>query len=195
VIARQYELGFRGRIGTGLSLIGSVFEVSKPTPGLDPDGVYRLIGEESHRGVELSLTGRVTPSLTTVAGLVVLDPKMSGELVRLGRQSDRAMGVSSVIGVASFNYEPPPLPGLSIDGQLTYNGDRLVHPTNGLETPAHTLVDLGGRYRFRIHRHDAVLRVYAGNIFGTNAWTGLRSGSMLRTAPRSLRATLTVSFD
>lgn len=195
VVARQYELGFRGRIGASVSLIGSIFEVSKPTAGLEPSGVFSLIGEEDHRGVELSLTGRVLPRLTAVAGIVVLEPKMSGTLVDLGAQAKRAMGVSSVVGVASFNYEPPILDGLSIDGQLTYNSSRLIHPVNGLETPGYSLVDLGGRYRFQLAGNDAVLRVYGGNIFARNEWTGLRSGSLMRTMPPSMRATLTVSFD
>jgi len=194
VVARQYELGFRGRIGGGLSLIGSVFEVSKPTAGLDPDGIFRLIGEESHRGVELSLTGQLLPRLTTVAGIVVLEPEMTGALVDLGIQPDRAMGVSSVVGVASFNYDPPMLTGLSLDGQFSYNGGRLAHPTNGLETPGYPLVDLGARYRFRLAGNAAVLRVYGGNVFARNEWTGLRSGSFMRTAPRSLRATLAMTF-
>lgn len=195
VVARQYELGFRGRIGEGLSLIGSVFEVSKPTAGLAPSGVYDLIAEETHRGVELSLTGTVLPRLTTVAGVVVLDPVMSGTLVNLGEQPKRAMGVSSVVGVASFNYEAPFLSGLSIDGQFTYNGSRLIHPTNGLETPSYPLFDLGGRYRFALAGKDAVLRVYGSNIFARNEWTGTRSGSFLRTAPRALRATVTVTLN
>lgn len=195
VIARQYELGFRGRLGEGVSLIGSIFEVSKPTAGLEPSGVYSLIGQERHRGAELSLTGRVLPSLTAVAGVVALEPKLSGRLVDLGLQSDRAIGVSSVVGVMSFNFEPPQLAGLSLDGQLTYNSSRLVHPTNGLETPGYPLVDLGGRYRFRLSDNDAVLRVYAGNVFARNEWIANRSGSFLRTAPPSLRATVTVSFD
>jgi iron complex outermembrane receptor protein len=61
-----------------------VFEVSKPTPGIDALNIYRIIGNARHRGIELSLVGRPIPSVNIVSGLVLLDADRRGELIDQG---------------------------------------------------------------------------------------------------------------
>ncbi len=191
-LATQYEFGARWRLKPHLSLIGSLFQIQKPTPGLDAQGVYRLLNQERHRGIELSLAGEVAKGLTVVLGAVALDPKISSPLVASGAQSDRPVSVARVLGVASFGYEIPWVSGLSIDSQVSYQGRRPVHASGDLTAPAYALVDIGATYRTVIAHRDIVARLYVSNIADDKYWIVLRSELFYRTDPRAFRATITV---
>ncbi|HEY0052591.1 MAG TPA: TonB-dependent receptor, partial [Caulobacteraceae bacterium] len=76
----QRDGGLRWRVTPGMTLVAGAFEVTKPYFNLDPGRVYRELGEVRHRGVELSLAGRPVEGLSIVAGAVLLDGEVTGEL-------------------------------------------------------------------------------------------------------------------
>jgi outer membrane receptor protein involved in Fe transport len=90
----QRDAGIRWKAPLDMTLVAGVFEVKKPYFNLDPAQVYRELGEVQHRGVELSLAGSPAKGLTVVAGAVLLDGEVSGELVELGRIGSRPVGLS-----------------------------------------------------------------------------------------------------
>lgn len=96
VHAKQYELGLRYRFAGNVTLISSLFQITKATPGLDANNIYGLIGEARHRGIEFSLTGKPTATLNVVAGLALLEAGRQGVLVDQGVILNRAAGVSAV---------------------------------------------------------------------------------------------------
>ena len=194
VIATQYELGMRYRITPAVTFIGSVFEVAKPTPGIDSNNVFRIIGKARHRGIELSLVGRPIPSVNIVSGLVLLDADRRGELIDQGVLIGRATGVSSVTGLLNATYEIPFVEGLSIDGQLNYNSKSLLNPRTGLYTPGHATLDIGARYTFEVAGVTATLRARVGNVFNENAWTANRNETVERVDRRAFRLSLTTSL-
>jgi len=193
-ISKQYELGARVRLSDKLSLIGSAFQIEKPTPGFDAANVFQLLYQERHRGLELSLTGQLAPRLTAVLGAVALQPRVSGPLVTSGRRSDEPVGVSKVLALANLSWEPKGLKGISIDGGVGYTGGRLVHASGDLHAPGYWTVNLGGRYSFKAGGRDMVLRVYGSNLTDTRAWNVSQSGILYWNSPRSVRATLSTSF-
>src|SRR5690606_29676395 len=76
----QVDAGFRYTIIPGLRLVAGVFEVKKPHFDLDNTGFYGRVGNVSHRGVELSLAGKVTEGLTIVAGTVLLKARVKSNV-------------------------------------------------------------------------------------------------------------------
>jgi len=194
VIATQYELGLRYRLTPTLTFIGSVFGISKPTPGLDTSNVYRLVGRARHRGVELSLVGRPIPSVNVVSGLVLLDPGREGELIDQGILVGRATGVSSVTGLINTTYELSFIDGLSIDGQLNYKSKTLLNQRTGLYTPGYATFDLGARYTFEVAGVTATLRARIGNLFDEDAWTANRNETAGRVERRAFRLSLITAF-
>jgi iron complex outermembrane receptor protein len=194
VIARQYELGLRYRVSPTLTFISSLFDISKPTPGIDAQNVYRLIGEARHRGVEFSLAGRLAPSINVLSGLVLLDPDRRGELVDQGVLIGRAPGVASLTGLLNVTYQPPRLKGVSIDGQLNYNSRMLVSPRTGLYTPAYGTFDLGARYAFEAAGQPVTLRARIGNLFNEDQWIANRNETISRVPRRTFRLSLTTRF-
>ena len=53
---------------------------------------------------------------------------------------------------------------------MEHAGRRYADAANDVRVPARTIVDLGLRYRFRLGRVPAVLRVQATNLFNTYGW-------------------------
>ena len=195
VMATQYELGMRYRIGTGVTFIGSLFEISKPTPGIDTANVYGLIGQARHRGIELSLTGKPAPGFNVVGGLALLEPARLGDLVDRGLIRNRAAGVPAVTGLLNLTYQLPFLAGFSIDSQFNYTSKRLLNPRTGVYTPAYGTLDLGARYQFTLGGNSATLRARVGNLTDVDEWMAMRSETMTRVQRRAFRLSLTTNFD
>jgi len=194
VIATQYELGVRYRISPTITFISSLFEISKPTPGFDAQGVYGLIGDARHRGVELSVVGRPFPSLNVVSGLVFLDPARHGPLIDQGILVGRAAGTPSVTGLLNVTYQVPGMRGLSIDGQITSNSRMLVNPRTGLETSGYAVLDVGARYTFEIRGAPTTLRFRVGNVLDEDQWVANRNETVGRVPRRAFRLSLTTNL-
>ena len=194
VMATQYELGVRYRIVSQVTFIGSLFQITKPTPGLDALNVYSLIGEARHRGIELSLTGRTDNGFNVVGGLALLDPDRKSPLVDSGELIGRAAGIPSITGLINLTYQLPILKQLSIDSQLNYTSKRLLNPRTGLYTPEYATLDIGARYNFKIGENAAVIRVRVGNVFNKDTWIASRSETLSRVQRRAFRLSLITNF-
>jgi iron complex outermembrane receptor protein len=195
VRATQYELGLRYRLSPTMTFISSLFQIEKPTPGLDSTNVYGLIGETRHRGLEVSLVGRPHPSLNIVSGFVLLDANRRGELVDRGVLLGRAGGVPKLTALLNVTYQLPFLKGLSIDSQINAQTNMLLNPRNGVTTPGYATLDLGLRYSFVIGEVPATLRARVGNVFNEDTWVASRTETLNRIGPRAFRLALTTNFS
>ncbi len=191
-IAHQQEAGARARLSRDLTLILSLFQISKPAPGFDSENVYRLIGRLRHRGAELSLTGALTPRLRLVGGAVYLDAARSGEPVESGSWSREAVGIPRWQGLAGLTWTVPGMRGLSLDGQAQYSSSRRVNSPGDLRTAALTTADIGFRYQFRLAGRDASLRGRILNLLDADQWVAQRSETLDRPARRGARLSLSV---
>lgn len=193
--AEQIELGFKGRLAGGVSLVGALFEISKPTPGFDDMGRFGVVGDVRHRGVELSLTGRVMKNLSLAAGIMAFDPEMSAPAVTAGRISSRPVGVQKLAAQVTGDYSFASVPGLSFDTQVNHAGDRLARSNGLLRTPARTTIDVGTRYRFEIGGAPAVLRLRIHNITDVHDWTVDSSGLLSREQARTYMLSLGFTIE
>lgn len=192
VEAEQRELGVRHALTDRLTLIGAVFEVSKPTTGFRTDGSFGLVGEAAHRGVEVSLAGRIGDKTDIVLGAVKFTPEVSGELVDAGLIGDRAVGISDLAINASIEQQIGG--GWSLDAQANYLGARWADMRNSFQTPEVALLNIGARKRFRIEGQDAQFRVLVSNVTGVDGYWASPSTFLWPIEPRSVRALLTVTF-
>jgi len=192
VEAEQFELGVRHNLTPGLILIGALFDVSKPTTGFRADGSFGLVGQVRHRGVEGSLAGQLDPKTNIVLGAVAFTPKVSGPLVDAGVVGSRAAGISQF--VANASVERQLWAGWSMDAQLSYSGERWADTANTFKTPAMTTLNLGARRRFELGGRPALFRVLASNVTGEEGYSASASGQLWPISPRTVRATLTLTF-
>jgi iron complex outermembrane receptor protein len=198
-VTSQRELGFRYALTRSVQLVGGVFDLRKPYFSLDSRNVFMELGSLSTRGLEFSLAGVVLPGLNVVAGAVLMDPRVTGEAVELGRVGDRAVAQTRHLARINADYRLPSWPSLSIDAGIVYSGPVTAgirpDPLTGrqFEVPARTVLDLGARYRFRIADAPAVIRLQIMNVTNAGGWEPTSSGGLQREDPR--RAQLQLSAD
>lgn len=194
ILTRQFDAGIRYALTGELRLTAGLFQVSKPYFNLDDRSRFRELGRVTNRGVEASLAGAMTPRLTVVAGGVFLDPRVSGDAVRLGISGPRPVGAVSRRVELSADWRPVGLDGLSIDGGVSHRSRETATVSNLTSIPSYTLANLGARYRFALKDQDAVLRVQVLNLFDQQGYE-LRDAGLYDILPgRLLQLFLTVDF-
>lgn len=191
---RQLDAGVRLSLGGGMRLIAGLFQVSKPYFNLNAAGRFDVLGEVINRGVEASVAGPLTDELSIVAGAVLLRPKVTGDAVTRGLVGRLPVGAISERVDVSADWRPGFAPGLSLDVRLSYRSPEIATVNNLVAVPTRTLVDLGGRYRFKLAGNDAVLRIQATNLFDQQGFD-LRGANAYTVLPgRVTQAYLTVDF-
>jgi iron complex outermembrane receptor protein len=194
LLTRQVDAGLRWAITPEIRLIGGVFDVRKPYFSVDTANVYRRLGDVRHRGVELSLTGTLSPALQVVAGAVLLDAEVTGDARTLGLVGKRPFASTNRTMLLSGEYKVPRVDGLSLDASLNSYGRRVANTSNSLSLPATTTVDAGLRYRWRLAGRPVVLRVQASNLFNKYDWDLLSSNAFYFAAQRAVTARLSTDL-
>lgn len=199
LITSQRDAGIRYRITPNMTLVAGVFDVAKPYFNLDPAQVYRELGEVRHQGVELSLAGRPIEGLTVVAGAVLLNGEVSGELVDLGQIGPRPVGQTERQLRLNADYQLPWNPALSVDLALLSTGERAASsaPLVGGEQfiqPGRTTLDLGARWRFQFGDARAMARLLMQNVTDNREWDVVSNGAFTMSSPRRASVSVTVDF-
>jgi iron complex outermembrane recepter protein len=190
----QIDAGVRVNLGGGMRLVAGLFEVSKPYFNLDANGRFDVLGDVINRGVEASVAGPITPELSVVLGAVLLRPQVTGDAVTRGLVGRLPVGAISERVEFSADWRPGFATGLSLDMRLSYRSPEVATVNNLVYVPTRTLVDLGGRYRFKLAGNDAVLRLQATNLFSQQGYD-LRGANAYTVLPgRVTQAYLTVDF-
>jgi iron complex outermembrane receptor protein len=193
IITEQMDAGFRFNLSEALRLVAGVFDVRKPYFGLDPELVFRELGEVRNRGVEVSLAGQIVPRLSIVLGAVFLDAKVSGDAVELGLIGRRPVGSIGRTITGALNWDLPWAEGLSLD--LAYEGssDRNANAANSLVIPARYVWSLGGRYRFDLFDKPATFRAQLASVNNPYGFNNLGEGFYYN-PPRRFQMSLTVDM-
>lgn len=190
---RQFDGGLRWRLG-GMTLIAGAFDIRKPYYGLDTANVFRRLGSVNHRGAEVSLSGSPADGLTLVAGGMLLDATIAGTEVAAGAIGQRPIGTPSRTLAANVDYRLPAVPSLSVDVALQHAGRRYADAANDVRVPSRTLVDVGIRYRFRVAKLPAVVRLQATNLFDVYGWDVEGNNAFAYIQSRRLTARLVVDM-
>ncbi len=190
-ISRQAELGVKYGFAGGPTLIAGLFDLSKPTPGIDAAGAFDFVGTVRHRGVELSLAGPLTPRLSAVLGATYLDAEIEGELVTRGVIGTRPIGRPEVTALANLTWRVPGVAGLTVDGGVNVRGGRYADRENRVALPGYATFNLGLRQAFELDGHPVTLRARVTNLTDKFAWNPTNSGLITPIVPRTLTLTLT----
>lgn len=185
----QQDAGLRWRLGGGLALVAGVFNVEKPYFQADGGNRFVRLGAVRNRGVEVSLTGAVTPRLDLVAGAVIADPRVSGPGLS-GRPVDQAR----LRIIANANWRPKWIDGLSFDLGVTHIGDRAATVANDVTIPPRTLIDLDVRQALQLGGHAAQLRLAVTNVGDVSGYDPLAAGVYDVIAGRVAQLSLGVDF-
>lgn len=191
---RQVDAGVRASLGKLQAAMG-VFDVRKPYFNLDCSDVYRQLGEVRHRGLEGSLSGNMTPFASLVAGAVLLDPRVTGDLVDDGTIGARPVGTSRSRIVLALDVHPESWNGSSFDIQVTRHGGSFADQANAVRLPSRPTVALGARHRLRLARRDVIARVQVTNLFNTYRWIADSSEGLTYSSGRYVGFSLATDLE
>jgi len=190
IITEQKDAGVRWAISSKFSAILGVFEITKPYFNLDPaTNRFGDLGALTHRGVEISVAGNLLPGLNMVAGTLFLDAKVSGPLVEAGVVGGKAVASIERRSIGSIDYRFPDSP-FSIDAVVEETAERVANVKNTVVVPPRAVLSLGGRYRFKMGKANAMLRGTVGNVFNNYGYGVGGSGFYVYNLPRRFSITL-----
>ena len=163
---RNYELGAQWDFAYGLQLRASLFRTEKINARMaDPVlGTTVLAGKRRVDGLELQLTGRITPEWDVYSGLAFMD----GEIVTgpATVQGKVPLGVPDVSGSLWTVYRLPR--DFEVGGGLRYSSGFWLNDANTGEVPSYTVWDCdrglragevrGAAERQQHHRQDLLRR-------------------------------------
>lgn len=194
ISTRQIDAGVRLNLGGGMRMVAGLFQVSKPYFNLDTNGRFDVLGEVINRGIEASVAGPLTDELSVVAGAVVLRPEVTGDAVTRGLVGRLPVGAIGERIEFSADWRPGFAPGLSFDMRLSHRSPEVATVNNLVYVPTRTLIDVGGRYRFKLAGNEAVLRIQTTNVTSQQGFE-LRGANAYTLLPgRVTQAYLTVDF-
>lgn len=192
---RQIEAGFRYAVSPQLGLTVGAFSITKPYFNLDSSLRYRQLGTLANRGIEFSLTGRLVRSVTLVAGMLLLDPRISGEAVDRGDIGKRPVGQVRRRIAANLEWRSGGGTGpFSFDLAIESQSSRMANAANSFSAPPRTTLDIGARYRFEFGKAKFVLRPQVRNLFNNYGWQVTTSGGFTYTPRRAIGINLLVDF-
>lgn len=150
-LGKQYEVGVKGSLNQSLQWSATVFDLRKTNIlTRDPDPTHPdesvQTGEQSAKGVELELSGRVTPALLVHGAFSYLDTEVvkdnrfpvGNELRMAPRHTARLWGEYAFAGAWQ---------GWSASLGTTYVGQRYTNLFNRNVIPSFVVWDAGVRYR------------------------------------------------
>lgn len=191
---KQKEAGVRWKITPKVTMVLGVFDVAKPYFNLDNAGRFRQLGQIRNRGIEFSLSGEIAEGLNLVVGNLLLDPKVSGEEVRLGLIGQRPIGATTRHTTASLDYKLPFIKALSVTMRFESTSDRTANAANSFVVPARSVLGLGARYRFKLGDAPSLLRINVDNIANTFGYNVGGSGFFIANGARRLSLSLGVDI-
>ena len=192
---RQVEGGVKLALTPHMTLIAGAFSITKPYYNLDSAQRYRQLGSLNNRGIELSLTGQLRPGLNVVGGLLLLDPRISGEAVTSGQIGPRPVGQLRRHGVLNFDWRlNAGKSAASFDLAVESLSSRVGNSANTLAAAPRSVVNLGARYRFHLGPGTFLLRPLVQNVFNNYGWQVSTSGGWTYTAPRAFTVQIVADF-
>ncbi len=181
IITEQKDAGIRIVLAPGLKAVAGVFDLRRPYFSFDGGGTFTQVGTIRSQGAEFSVSGKLTSRLDLVGGGVFLRPRVVRSASAIGAIGDRPVGLSSHLLIANLNWRVPGLNGLSLDVATVHRGATPATTDNLVILPPRARVDIGGRYRFKLAKHDATFRLQMSNVFdqigfgiaGSGVYTGI----------------------
>lgn len=190
---RQIEFGVKAELFKGALATIAYFDISQPLATLNEADVFDYIGDQNHRGLEVSLAGQITPALRLIAGALYLDPTINNPR-NLAVNGNRPGGVARFQFNLYADYQLPWVDGLAVNAGLFYTGDRFANDINTFKVDGYVRADAGLRYGFDLGQQRLTARLNVRNLFNADFIEGTQFGSFNFGAPRAAIFSLTTEF-
>ena len=190
---RQLEVGIKAELFQGAIATAAYFDISQPLATFDSQNVFGYIGDQDHKGVEVSLSGQITPNLRLITGGLYLEPTINNPN-NAAVDGNRPSGVPRIQFNVYADYNLPFVDGLAINGGVYYTGNRFANDTNTFKVDSYVRVDLGLRYGVILGDQKISVRLNVRNVTNKDFIEGTAFGQFLFGSPRAAFFSLTTEF-
>lgn len=167
IITEQKDAGIKVDLTSNLKAVVGIFDLSRPYFGFDSNNIFRHVGSIQSRGAEFSVSGKLSPTLNLVLGGVFLRPKVTRNTDTQAEIGRKPFGLPTHIVNLNANWQTP-LNGLQLDIGLSHRGEQPANIENSVFLDPRFNMNLGGRYRFKLARQSASLRLQIQNALDNN---------------------------
>lgn len=194
MVSKQMEIGAKATVGDML-LTAALFQINKSLQYYDlsvaGQATYVQDGRQVHKGLELTATGKLTPNLTLLGGLTLLDAKVKEQKQNPALEGKQPVPVSDKLAKVYAEWRVPGMAGLSVNGGVYYTGPAYENALNTRRYPGYTLFDAGLRYETAaFDRLPLTLRLNVTNLADKRYW--LSSAAL--GSPRTVLLSASVRF-
>ncbi len=200
--SRQWEIGFKGG-ADAFNWQLAWFDIQRPVTNLDfcvNTGATCTIasdGKAEHRGLEAS--SQWTQGPWRLAGSVTLiDATREGSVAQPAVNGQRPTNVPKNVARAQVAYRIAAVPGLELQGAMSYEGRRNVLPDGSIALPSWTRFDAALRYDTKLNGMATSWTLGVENIADRRYWkeSPYQFGHvyLFPGAPRTLRLAVTVAL-
>jgi iron complex outermembrane recepter protein len=190
---RQLEIGAKAELVTGTLLTAAYFDISQPLATLDSRNNFGYIGDQDHKGFEVTLSGQISPDLRIVTGALRLSPVINNP-ANLAVNGKRPSGVPKFQANLYVDYKVAALPGLAFNAGLFHTGERFANDVNTFRVDGYTRLDAGLRYGFDVGAQRLTARLNVRNVTNADFVEGTSFGQFLFGSPRAAFFSLTSEF-
>ncbi|VVD84264.1 TonB-dependent siderophore receptor [Pandoraea anhela] len=165
--SRQYEVGVKTEQASW-STTAALFRIERGAVYTNSANARVADGQSVYQGIELAGSVKLGPQWTLGASAMALDAwyaRTSG-----GYDGNRVGGAPRFVLSGNVEYKIPYVPGLSVGGDIRYNGRTALNPQNSLTVSGFTLINLGATYRTRVSGKDVTLRAAVSNLTNRRYW-------------------------
>ena len=168
---KQNEIGVKYRkngISTGLSLFQIEQDRSMDvTYGSDPKPTTVMEGKNKLKGIELSVSGQVTPKWTLTGGLMHLATEQKTNTAYNGKD---VAGVADWSAMLAAEYTADAKTSAFL--RMVYSGKAPIYAnaSNQLDVPAYVTVDLGATYKTTLGTVPTTFSLTAYNVLDKRYW-------------------------
>ena len=140
--------------------------------------INEIVGNQINYGAEAQLQGRVTNSLMLVAGITVLNPKLTDTGVA-ATNNKTFVGIPDYKSNILAEYRIPRMTGLYFNFDWQHVGRRAIDDINSSYAPQYNNFDMGLRYTHKILGNWATWRITANNVTDVHYWSTINPGSLV----------------
>lgn len=172
----QIEAGSKLVVGETL-YSAALFQIKRPYAYTNSEGDYAVDGEQRNRGLELNVSGNLTPRLHWFGGMSWLDPRLL-KTASSSTQDKQVVGLPRYASSLFVAYDLLPAAGVDIHGGAHYVGRRASDNQNAHWVGSYATFDAGSAWHTRLFNTATTFRLDVTNLFNRHYWTNIVPGGL-----------------